>query len=51
MALFIVIFYKFSLNLDKFFTHVKPFTGNFRDIAHPYKLLASKYARYDDSNF
>ena len=37
-----------SLNLDKFFTHLKPFTGNFCDIAYPYKLLASKYVRYDD---
>ena len=37
-----------SLNWDKVFTHLKPFTGNFWDIAHPYKFLVSKYGRYDD---
>ena len=39
---------KLSLNWDKLFTHLKPLTGNFWDIAHPYKLLASKCIRYDD---
>ena len=37
-----------SLNLDKFYTQLKPFTSNFWDIAHSYKLFASKYIRYDD---
>ena len=40
---------KISLNLDNFSTHLKPFTVNFSDIAHPYKLLASKYSIYHDS--
>ena len=39
---------KRSLNFNNLFTHLKPFTGNFWDIAHPYKLFASKYMRYDD---
>ena len=33
-------FMKSSLNLHKFFTHLKLFTGNFWDIVHPYKLFA-----------
>ena len=39
---------KFLLNFDSSFTHSKPFTGNFWDIPHPYKLFASNYSRYDD---
>ena len=42
---------KSSLNWDRSFTHSKQFTGSFWDIAHPYKLLAPKYARYDDAVF
>ena len=38
-------------NLDDLFIHLKPLTGNFWDIPHAYKLLASKYSRYDDSVF
>ena len=37
---------KLSLNFNKCFTHLKPFIGSFCDIAHPYKLFASKYMRY-----
>ena len=37
-----------SSNFDNFFTHLKPFTEGFWDIANPYKLFASKYMRYDD---
>ena len=42
-----------SLNLDNlgFSTNLKPFTGNFWDIPHPHKLLASKYIKYDDIIF
>ena len=40
---------KFLLNLDRSFSHLKPFTGNFLDITYPYKLFASKYIKYDDS--
>ena len=32
-----------------FFTHLKPSRGNFWNIAHRYKLFASKYISYDDS--
>ena len=44
------MFYEYLLNIDNFdfSTHLKPFTGNFRDIAYPYKLLASKCIKYDD---
>ena len=31
--------------------HLKPITGKFCDIAHPYKLLTSQYLRYDDYLF
>ena len=49
---FIVIFTKSSLKSDKYLLHhINPFTGNFWDIAYPYKLFASKYVRYDDSTF
>ena len=37
-----------ELHSDKFFTYLKPFRGIFWDIAHQYKLFASKYIRYDD---
>ena len=37
---------KRSLNFNNLFTHLKPFTGNFWGIAHPYKLFASKYMRW-----
>ena len=40
-----------SSNLDKCCIDLEPFTGNFVDISHPYKLLASKYMGYDDSMF
>ena len=32
-------------------THLKSFTGNFSDIAPPYKLFTSQYLRYDDFLF
>ena len=40
-----------SSNLDSFFTHLKLVKGSFIDIAHPYKLFASKYIRYYDMIF
>ena len=46
-----IFFLKSSLNFDKFFTHLNPFTGSFWDISHPYKLFASKYSIYDDLLF
>ena len=44
-------FMKFSVYFDKSSTHLKPLTGNFLHIAHPYKLLASRYIRYDEGIF
>ena len=46
-------FMKSSLNSDNldFSTYLNPFTGHFWDIAHPYKLFATKCTIYDDSLF
>ena len=49
ITVFVINFIKHSLNLWMFSSHSKPFTGTFWDIAHPYKLFASKYISYDDS--
>ena len=42
---------KSSVNIDKSSTHLKSPTGNFLQIGHPYKLLAFKYSKNDDSIF
>lgn len=38
-----------SLNLNKSFLYLKPFTGTFCDIAHPCNLLTYDYMRYKSS--
>ena len=50
-TVFIIIFIKSFLNWYSSSTYSKPFTGGFWDIAHPCKLVASKYWIYDDSLF
>ena len=44
-------FIKSSFIVDRSSTYSKPSTGNFLDIAYPYKLFASIYIMYDDSLF
>ena len=41
------IFMKSSLNSENSATHLKSFTGNFCDIAEPYKLFIFQYLRFD----
>ena len=51
VTIFIVSFVNFSSNFDRLSSsiHLKSPTGNFCDIAYPYKLFASKYSKYEDS--
>ena len=48
ITIFIRIFYEFWYII---FFNLKFPTGRFCDTSHPYKLLASKYFKYDDSLF
>ena len=39
----IIVFMKLSIKSEISSTHLKSFTANFCDIAHPYKLFTSQY--------
>ena len=45
IATFITVFYEAFIKFGYIFFHLKPFTSTSWDIAHPYKLFASKYMR------
>ena len=43
--------HQLQLNCDVFSTQLQPSTGNFCDIARPFKLFTPQYLRYDASLF
>ena len=48
-TIFIIVFYEFFIKFFNVFFHLEPSTGNISNIAHTYRLLRSKYCKYDDS--
>ena len=49
VTILIIIFCELFIKFRTFFFYLKPFTGNFWNIAHPCKLYASKYWKCDYS--